>query len=152
MRSDDLVLHLFPYDLLNGLDYADLRSLLSSSTMPFPPVLISRTLSTLVAQTYVSSYPLQGLVLISPPPSIASLKNSQSQFPNLPNLFDMKEFRFEPRFPVLVIEESGAMSEKQMRENRIVKKKGADLTSVLKLDDDDEVAGKIDQWLDGLGI
>ena len=77
-----------------------------SAAAAFPPLLISSSLSTLLAETYVSSHPLSALILYSPPssPLLATLHEQR------PDLFRTKleEFTYEPRFPIAVTRERGA--------------------------------------------
>ncbi|ORY92600.1 hypothetical protein BCR35DRAFT_327722 [Leucosporidium creatinivorum] len=86
--------------LLASLE-ADLHSLLTSPSQgsPFPPLLFSSSFSTLLSQTYVSSHPLSGLFLHTPPspPSAHSLQ---------PSIFksELKEFTYEPNFPIGVMD------------------------------------------------
>ena len=47
----------------------ELMSIIRLSTLPFPPVIVARGCTCLIAQTYISSNPASGLVLISPPVS-----------------------------------------------------------------------------------
>lgn len=62
-----------------------------------------------------------------------------------------EEFIFEPKFPVLVIEEAGELSDIQMHWNRLLKE-GADLCSVQNLQDEREIGAKIYEWLDNIGV
>lgn len=116
------------------LNTLELNNIIRTSSIPFPPVLISYSLSSLLAQAYVSSYPATALVLISPPPTVAVALSKLGARPEvavqlvLPT--SMKEFDFEPRFPVAIFIE-GQSGERQMMESccRLVRE-GADLIEV----------------------
>lgn len=69
------------------------------SSSPFPPLLCAYGLNTLVAQTYVSSHPLSGLILVEPPLTVRAAAKS---IPTLP-LKDVEEFSYEPFFPVAIL-------------------------------------------------
>lgn len=72
------------------------------TTAFFPPLLFSKgKLGCLLAQTYVSSNPISGLVLISPPVSKT-----------------LPDFNFEPRFPIMVM--STKAEEKLISQHRLV--------------------------------
>ncbi|KAM0749211.1 hypothetical protein T439DRAFT_326955 [Meredithblackwellia eburnea MCA 4105] len=90
-------------ELLEKLE-AELSSLLQnpSSPSPFPPLLISSHLSSLLSQTYVSSHPLSGLLLLSPTPVSALHSSHSSIFPT-----EVEEFNYEPTFPLGLILEDG---------------------------------------------
>lgn len=69
---------------------------------PFPPLLISSSLSTLLAQTYVSSHPLSALLLHSPTAPTSAHEVHPSILPT-----PIPEFDFEPNFPVAIMREAG---------------------------------------------
>lgn len=77
----------------------EMTSMLQShGPMPFPPLLVSTALPSLVAETYVSSNPLSGLVLLDPP-----LTPRKAFKPNRYLLTTkLEDFTYEPRFPTLV--------------------------------------------------
>ncbi|KAI5474619.1 hypothetical protein MNV49_002730 [Pseudohyphozyma bogoriensis] len=68
---------------------------------PFPPLLFSSHLSTLIAQTYVSSHPLSGLVLHS---AVAPTKAHDFAPSVLPTA--LEEFTYEPNFAIGIMERS----------------------------------------------
>lgn len=71
---------------------------ISLGSGPFPPVLVSYGLSTLVAEQYVSSHPLSALALLDPPISPSHAHKDRSDiFPN-----DLSPFTYEPTFPILI--------------------------------------------------
>ena len=97
---------------LSGYDRrrADLHQLIKGTGYAFPPVLISRSSACLITQSYISSYPASGLVLISPviaPDYVSSL---------LPG--HLKEFDYEPHFPILVM--STATESRQASQHRLL--------------------------------
>ena len=146
----------------------ELNNSIKSSPIPFPPVLISHSLSSLISQAYVSSFPAAALVLISPPPSVAAALSILRARPvsEVGEILktDMKEFDFEPRFPIAVLVGKGDGSKEIMeRECRLVKE-GADLIEV-EVDrkqqelpdvegglDLDDLEGKMRDWMDEIGV
>ena len=77
----------------------ELASHIGLLAIPFAPVIITRAAGTLIAQTYISSFPASALLLISPPPSNSALAASDRSL--LPTA--LPELDFEPRFPVAVM-------------------------------------------------
>ncbi|KAH8113529.1 hypothetical protein DFH11DRAFT_1705053 [Phellopilus nigrolimitatus] len=128
-----------------------LKSHISSTENPFPPILYARQLGCLIAQIYVSSYPVSALILDSPPLSCETL----SSWPGLLQRFPLPlpEFTFEPKFPVLVVEQQS--SEGMLKNNRLVKE-GADYTEVCenhsKRGEIPSRSHVIEQWIDELGF
>lgn len=84
--------------LLNSLTQEMTSKLGSQGPLPFPPLLVSTGLASLVAENYVSSHPLSGLVLLDPP--LSPLKAHEANPEALPAPLD--DFTYEPRFPTLV--------------------------------------------------
>ncbi|RDX51672.1 hypothetical protein OH76DRAFT_1435096 [Lentinus brumalis] len=128
---------------------SELASHIRLLAIPFAPVIVARAGGTLIAQTYISSYPASALLLISPPPSNASL--SAASAPSLPT--PLPEFNFEPRFPCAVMCTESEQPTLE-RENRLWKDPNVDKIVV---PDERAVAGqeglvKIEMWLDELGI
>ncbi|SCV67398.1 BQ2448_5009 [Microbotryum intermedium] len=95
-----------------------LSSFRNSTSTPFPPLLLSHLWSTLLAETYVSSHPLSGLVLCSPPSlselgrlirskphkslskeDVASMAVPAASSPSSP-IQDL--FNYEPGFPIAI--------------------------------------------------
>ncbi|PAV17523.1 hypothetical protein PNOK_0758800 [Pyrrhoderma noxium] len=127
-----------------------LRTLISTTDSPFPPILYAGQLGCLIAQTYVSSHPVSALILDSPPVSCESLLS----WPGLSKRFPLPlpEFSFEPKFPVLVLERSSANS--ILKSSRLVLE-GADYCVVNESKSDgSELSNKsrvVFQWIDELG-
>ena len=94
--------------------------------IPFPPVIIARSSASLIAQTYISSHPASGLILISPPPSNLS-DSLQNLLPDLP------EFDFEPRFPIALVCTTQE-SEILRAENWLAKDPSVDIITVDNVD------------------
>ena len=67
---------------------------------PFPPLMMARNLSTLIAETYVSSNALSGLVLLDPPVSAEDASKKQTAPACLPT--PLPPFTYEVTFPCLV--------------------------------------------------
>ncbi|KAI0667227.1 hypothetical protein C8Q78DRAFT_982672 [Trametes maxima] len=125
---------------------AELSSHIRTLAIPFAPVIISRAAGTLIAQTYISSHPAAGLLLISPPASNAAVSRALLSTP-------LPEFDFEARFPVAVM-----CTEREQRglnsESRLWRDPGVDRIVVK---DEEAIVGqegvvKIEQWLDEIGI
>jgi len=110
-------------------------------------VIFARSSAALIAQHYISSNPASGLVLISPPTSNASVSSdAEAAF----DLKSLKEFDFEPRFPIVIIE-SRDKQDAQDKENRLVRDEGVEMIVVADVDSQDALV-KIEQWLDENGI
>ncbi|THH07091.1 hypothetical protein EW145_g3622 [Phellinidium pouzarii] len=128
-----------------------LRSLISTAEAPFPPVLYARQLGCLIAQTYVSSYPVSALILDSPPLSCGSL----SSWPGLNERFPLPlpEFTYEPKFPILVMERRSAGG---VLKNSRLAIEGADYTEVCENRLENGVipnrSRAVEQWIDELGF
>ncbi|KAH9887998.1 hypothetical protein C8Q73DRAFT_748356 [Cubamyces lactineus] len=125
---------------------SELASHIRMLAIPFAPVIISRAGATLIAQTYISSHPATGLLLISPPPSNASVPQALLPTP-------LEEFNFEARFPCAIMC-TEAEQPRLAAESRLWKDPGVDKIVV---QDEDAVVGQegvvqIEQWLDELGI
>lgn len=107
---------------------------------------MARSSACLIAQTYTSSHPATGLVLISPPASNDELLQGSKLSTRL------KEFDFEPAFPIAIL---GTQDEiRHLKQaNRLCQKKYATV-DVIQLSDLDgqEAFVKLDSWLDELGI
>jgi hypothetical protein len=128
----------------------ELRSIFRLSTIPFPPVIFARASGCLIGQTFVSSNPATGLVLISPPGNNAELKciMGQDNLPILPT--QLSEFDFEPHFPIAVIARPGQM--RTLEEfNRLVRAPEVDKLTVDDLEGQ-QALDVIHTWLDQLGI
>lgn len=70
----------------------------SGGGSPFPPLMIAKGLDTLIAESYISSHPLSGLVLLNPPLTPA---HARGQCPDqLPT--SMEPFNYEIRSPCKV--------------------------------------------------
>lgn len=121
----------------------ELKVNLRLSGSAFPPVIFARGFASLVTQTYISSNPAQGLFLISPPLSNASL------FPGvLPT--PLGEFDYELKFPIAVMARPAEMD--QLRKyNRLGQNELVDLIECENLEGRDAFM-RIEQWLDQLGI
>ncbi|EIW54678.1 uncharacterized protein TRAVEDRAFT_130448 [Trametes versicolor FP-101664 SS1] len=125
---------------------SELASHIRLLAIPFAPVIVSRAGGTLIAQTYISSHPATGLLLISPPSSNAAAPPSLLPTP-------LPEFDFEARFPCAVMcteAETAQLAEG----NRLWQDPAVDKIVV---QDEAAIVGqdgvvKIEQWLDDLGI
>ena len=129
----------------------ELASHIRLLAIPFAPVIVARAAGTLIAQTYISSYPASALLLISPPPSNSALAACDSHRSLLPTA--LPEFDFEPRFPVAVLatEDERPVLEK---ESRLWKDPGVDKLVVGRETElmGQEGLARIEEWLDELGF
>ncbi|KAG1783790.1 hypothetical protein EV702DRAFT_1055515 [Suillus placidus] len=121
----------------------ELKVNLRLSGSPFPPVIFARGFAALIAQTYISSHPAQGLFLISPPLSNASLFPSVLPTP-------LGEFDYELKFPVAVMARPEEM-EQLRKYSRLGQNELVDLIEHDNLEGRDAFM-RIEQWLDELGI
>ncbi|KAF5374761.1 hypothetical protein D9758_000126 [Tetrapyrgos nigripes] len=120
-----------------------LGDVVRSSFIPFPPVFIARGLACLITQTYISSHPASGLVLLSPPPNNAAV--SQKLLPSA-----LQEFNFEPKFPICIVSTPKEM-EILRSQNRLAQDSNVDNIIVQNVEGH-ESCTKIEQWLDEIGI
>ncbi|KAA1479099.1 hypothetical protein DENSPDRAFT_788780 [Dentipellis sp. KUC8613] len=134
--SQGLMRH-FETELASHLRFATM------SASPFPPVIISRSAGALITQTYISSNPATGLVLISPPPANTAVDSAL-----LPTPLD--EFDYEPRFPVALVDVREQL--KMLAEtSRLGRDEGVDKLAVGTLSVQD-IYAKIALWLDDIGV
>ncbi|GAA5928776.1 uncharacterized protein JCM15063_003964 [Sporobolomyces koalae] len=73
-----------------------------ATSSPFPPLVFASSTASILAETYVSSHPLSGLVLDQPVPAPLARTRIPRAFPT-----DVDEFDYEPFFPVAVISRDG---------------------------------------------
>lgn len=125
---------------------AELASHVRLAAIPFAPVIIARSAGTLIAQTYISSHPASGLILISPPATNAAVSSSGL----LPS--PIPEFNFETKFPLTIL---CAEEEKdRLAENRLWNDDNVDK---LVVKDQAAINGqegrmKIETWLGEIGV
>ncbi|KAJ1309956.1 hypothetical protein OPQ81_006715 [Rhizoctonia solani] len=121
----------------------DLASHVRLAAIPFPPVIIARAGACIIAQSYVESNPAYALALIEPP--ISNLSCVPRLLPT-----PIKEFTFEPHFPIAVIANSN-----KVREHRIVRegeKEGwVDVLQVKNLKGSGSLM-VIEKWMDSIGV
>jgi hypothetical protein len=98
----------------------------------------------LIAQTYISSHPASGLILISPSPSTSSQEVNKL----LPT--PIEEFNYEAKFPLLVVDTPTDMKRHQA-ENRLVRDDDVEVISIQDVDGQ-EAFRKIETWLDQSGF
>ncbi|KAL7414366.1 hypothetical protein BDY24DRAFT_440807 [Mrakia frigida] len=125
------------------------------SMNPFPPVLLAHSAgASLIAQSYISSHPCSALFLLDPPASITD----PSIPPNLLPGGGLKEFDYEPRFPigVMVLGEEG---EKKFEGSRLGRE-GTGRVECLRVDgtgkgsvwEGNEGRVALERWMDRAGI
>lgn len=128
----------------------ELRSAVRLCMIPFPPVVFARSAGSLIAQTYISSNPASGLVLISPPVKNAELEHIRGQDGSPLLATKLTEFDFEPYFPIAVIADPGRMRTLE-KTNRLVQEPEVDKFTVDDLEGQ-QAFKDIQNWLDKLGI
>lgn len=122
----------------------ELRQHIRLSSLIFPPVIFSRSLGSLIAQTYVSSNPAAGMVLIDPPATTAFCQKVGA----LPT--PLKEFDYEPHFPIAVVNAPIQMRKFQ-EQSRFGASEDIDWLVVESLENGGMVA-TVEQWLDEVGV
>ncbi|KAL8280206.1 hypothetical protein RQP46_007320 [Phenoliferia psychrophenolica] len=127
---------------------AELSSILSSpeSGTPFPPLLLSASLSSLLAQTYVSSHPLSALLLHSPAPPAPAHELHPKVFPT-----PLEEFTFEPNFPVAIARDPGDPERGSRLEDGSTEGEYSDVT-VLAAGKDKDGWEVVARWMDENGL
>lgn len=125
-------------------NFSELSSAIRLSTIPFPPIIVARGSACLIAQTYISSNPASGMILISPPTSNAEMLES-SRLPS-----PLAEFDYEPNFPIAVVG-SEDETEKLAVAHRICRSENVDIITIQGLDEN-KMFVEIEKWLDKLGI
>ncbi|KAF8973720.1 hypothetical protein BDZ97DRAFT_1912188 [Flammula alnicola] len=128
--------------MMNGYE-SELASTIRLSAIPFPPVIVARASACLIAETYISSNPSSGLILISPPVSNAELSIDKLPTP-------LEEFNYEPNFPIAVIATPHEV-ERLRESNRICQSDSVDVIRVVDINLQQTLI-EIEQWLDRLGI
>lgn len=136
----------------------------------WPPVVVARSTSTLIAQAYIESYPATGMALIGaqtlmptpihPPAALKKPYGTSLSFPdNATNLFIPPQFTYEPHFPILLVEtkkynigkmpQNGAMQ----RESYLALEVGVEIIKEEKEDGHDrEMYEKVSTWLQNIGV
>lgn len=121
----------------------DMASHVRLAAIPFPPVIIARAGTCIIAQSYIESNPAYALALIEPPVSNANCVPKLLPTP-------VNEFTFEPRFPIAIISSSTDVGE-----NRIVREGEEEgWVDVIK---PRRLAGSgalmdIEKWMDSIGV
>ncbi|KAF9240928.1 hypothetical protein BU15DRAFT_45417 [Melanogaster broomeanus] len=110
---------------------------------PFPPVIFASGFASLIAQTYISSNPAQGLFLISPPPSNASFYPDTLPTP-------LAEFNYELQFPLALMAQPKEMAVLRAQ-SRFSQSAWVDLIEVEDLEGS-QALKNVEQWLDELGV
>ncbi|KAJ3813643.1 hypothetical protein F5876DRAFT_34682 [Lentinula aff. lateritia] len=124
---------------------SELKSVVRASFNPFPPVFFARGAACLITQTYISSNPASGLVLISPPASNHSLLSKSLLSHALP------DFNFELKFPIAIVDTLQGMANLQVAGNRLATDDRVDRIVVNDVEGQDAFV-KIEQWMDEIGI
>ncbi|KAF9068067.1 hypothetical protein BDP27DRAFT_1403484 [Rhodocollybia butyracea] len=132
-----------PANVMQHLE-SELKSVVRSSFNPFPPVFFARGAACLITQTYISSNPASGLILMSPPVSNSSI--SQSILSHA-----LPEFNFEPAFPIAIVDTPQGMAKLQTANNRLANDDRVDKIIVDDLEGQDAFV-KMEQWMDDIGI
>ncbi|UZJ55056.1 hypothetical protein CBS101457_004376 [Exobasidium rhododendri] len=87
-------------EILSAFDKELCSQIATLQASPFPPLMIAESLSTLIAEQYVSSNALSGLVLLNPPIKPESASSDNDSPARLPTL--LPDFTYEATFPLLV--------------------------------------------------
>ncbi|SCZ93930.1 BZ3500_MvSof-1268-A1-R1_Chr6-3g08997 [Microbotryum saponariae] len=138
---------------LEKLEEDYIAYLRTSTTSPFPPLLFAHSTSTLLAETYVSSHPLSGMVLCSPP-SLSDFGRFDPFHPSQKQRQDLETaatsasstplgptqdlFNYEPGFPIAItLPHSTAPSSPLHERHRLLRDFG---------DDGEE---NVEAWIEG---
>lgn len=115
-----------------------------------------------IAQTYVSSYPVKGLALVSPPPTNKSI-HDLCPTPEASELFwklsKLPEFTFEPDFPISIFGlPENFEYDRLVSKNRLVRE-GVEVTRIAEEvlvggpeGQDMDIIVKFEEWLDEQGV
>ncbi|KAF8898571.1 hypothetical protein BD779DRAFT_1484601 [Infundibulicybe gibba] len=122
---------------------SELRSTIRTCSIPFPPIIFAHSSACIIAQTYISSNPATGLFMISPPISNTSLPETQ-----LPTR--LKEFDYEPKFPIAIMATAAEMNVIQ-NQSRLGKEPDVDKIVVTDIEGR-QALQEVENWLDGLGV
>ncbi|WWC85160.1 uncharacterized protein L201_000017 [Kwoniella dendrophila CBS 6074] len=71
-------------------------------SIPFPPLIISKGISTLLAQSFIEDFPCSGLILINPIPDEDPRSNSTKEIQTASS-FKWPTFKYEPHFPIYIL-------------------------------------------------
>lgn len=121
----------------------ELRAKLRILGYSFPPVVFASGFASLIAQAYISSHPAQGLFLVSPPLSNASLYPGSLPTP-------LSEFNYELQFPVAVMATPDYMATARTS-SRFTRSTWVDLIEVENLQSMQAIK-EVERWVDELGI
>ncbi|KAG8774740.1 hypothetical protein FRC15_001093, partial [Serendipita sp. 397] len=131
-------------------DYAkELRSEIALASI-FPPVLISRGVSTLAVHAYVESYPVSGIGLIGPVslvPRILTLPGASQ----LGTRTTIPEFNYEANFPICLIESDEVLGN-QEHVSPWMRTEISRVQGVSELSDERRIYGILRSWLDEIGV
>ncbi|KAK7064486.1 hypothetical protein R3P38DRAFT_3302021 [Favolaschia claudopus] len=110
----------------------------------FPPVLFARSAAALIAQAYISSNPVSGMMLMGEIPT----SNEEVVERLLPT--PLQEFDFEPKFPIALLTTPRKL-EQLRKTNRLAQADAVDSFTAADMESQ-EALMKIESWLDDLGI
>ncbi|WVO17040.1 hypothetical protein L204_104727 [Cryptococcus depauperatus] len=148
-----------------------LSSQIRLSAIPFPPIIIARGKSTLLAQAYIEDFPASGLVLLDPL-SDDDTRDARTKKIGSENGWQWPKFKYEPLFPILLITSAERMNElstsnrlvREYAENDLHKSvwamrkadKGKSVNLVvtddLKEELDEKARIEVERWMDGNGF
>lgn len=137
----------------NGILFVELAHQVRLLAIPFPPILISSSTSTLLTQSYISDHPASGIVLVAPPVDNASVASSNPD-DRLP------EFNYEPHFPILVVSPT-ELADQLKANNRLVRDyapkgvgRGGKGVSFEQVQDptSDRTRMTVERWMDRCGF
>jgi hypothetical protein len=166
--------HSTPWTLPDGTDYqspriSELNWQIRTCNI-WPPVLVARSISTLIAQAYIESYSATGMALVGlqtliprpiylPETLQKSHGSSMSSPENTPGLFIPPQFTYEPRFPILLVETEKYTIEKMeendftARESSLAREVGIELIREENGDGHErEMYERVSAWLQSIGV
>nr|XP_031858566.1 uncharacterized protein CI109_005946 [Kwoniella shandongensis]KAA5525638.1 hypothetical protein CI109_005946 [Kwoniella shandongensis] len=97
-----------------------LNSQIRLMAIPFPPIIIARGGSTLLAQAYIEDHPASGLVLLDPTADDDPRSSSASNTSEKGQTWKWPVFKYEPHFPLLILSSQEKMTKLSV-ENRLVR-------------------------------
>ena len=134
---------------ITDLEGAEIAGAFREAPSPFPPLLCAYGLSTLLAEQYVSSHPLTGLLLVDPPLTLSAARRLA---PSL-KLDDVADFDYEPNFPLAIL--TSRLRAKELEAHRL-RREYSDEVNLLVTNSDDvfseDAFNRVRDWMDSNGL
>ncbi|TFK52772.1 hypothetical protein OE88DRAFT_1711671 [Heliocybe sulcata] len=121
----------------------ELRSHVRLAAIPFAPVIVSRSTGSLIAQTYISSNPARGLIMINPPANNDSVPEMLLPTP-------LEEFNYEPKFPIAVLGRKAEL-DAWRKGSRLGQDDRVDIFEVGDTEGQDALY-RMEVWMDEIGV